>query len=55
MPEELLEAAESGTVEMTDEDSREVRKAYWVLAAVKASPADYRRLLKKMAVDSGGE
>jgi hypothetical protein len=50
VPEELLEASESGTFEMTDEDSREVRKAYWALAALEATPADYRRLLAEMGM-----
>jgi hypothetical protein len=50
LPEAVLEAAESGTVEMTDEDSREVRKAYWALAALEATPADYRRLLAEMGM-----
>ena len=44
LPEAVLEAAEAGT-EMSDEDSREVRKAYWALAGLEATPADYRRLL----------
>jgi len=49
LPEAVLEAAEAGT-EMTDEDSREVRKAYWALAALEATPADYRRLLADIAI-----
>jgi DNA-binding transcriptional regulator YiaG len=48
LPEAVLEAAESGNVEMTDEHSREVRKAYWSLSALEASPADYRRLVAEM-------
>jgi hypothetical protein len=55
LPEAVLAEAESGTIEMTDEVSKEVQKVYWSLAALEATPADYRRLLKKMAVDSGGE
>jgi transcriptional regulator with XRE-family HTH domain len=47
LPEAVLEAAESGTV-MTDEDSRDVKKVYWSLSALEASPADYRRFLAEM-------
>ena len=35
LPEAALEAAESGTVEMTDEVSKEVRRVYWSLSALK--------------------
>ena len=49
LPEAVLEAAEAGTLAMADEHSRGVRKAYWVLAALKASPADYRSLLADIA------
>ena len=55
LPEAVLEAAEAGTVDMTDEDSREVKRVYWSLAALEATPDDYKLLLKKIAVDSGGE
>jgi hypothetical protein len=48
LPEAVLEAAESGTVEMTDEDSRDVKKVYWSLSALEATPADYRRFLAEM-------
>ena len=48
LPEDILRAAESGTVEMTDEVSKEVRRVYWSLSALEASPADYRRLLADM-------
>ena len=54
LSEAVLEAAESGTVEMTDEDSKEVRKAYWALAALEATPADYRRLLADIAMKANG-
>ena len=54
LPEAVLEAAESGT-EMTDEVSKEVKRVYWSLSALEATPADYKLLLKKMAADSGGE
>jgi ribosome-binding protein aMBF1 (putative translation factor) len=49
IPEDILEVAESGTVEMTDEVSKEVQRVYWSLSAVQGSPADYRRLLGEMA------
>jgi hypothetical protein len=55
LPEAVLEAAEASTVDMTDEDSREVKRVYWSLAALEATPDDYKLLLKKIAVDSGGE
>jgi hypothetical protein len=50
LPEAVLEAAESGTVEMTDEYSREVKRVYWALSALEASPGDYQRLLAEMAM-----
>jgi len=40
---------------MTDEVLEEVQRVYWSLSALAATPADYKLLLKKMAVDSGGE
>jgi len=55
LPEAVLEAAESGTVEMTDEDSRDVKKVYWSLSALEATPADYRRLLAGMATQASGD
>src|SRR5271165_5968815 len=55
LSEDILRAAESGTVEMTDEDSREVQRAYWSLSALEASPADYRRLLTGMATQANGD
>jgi len=48
LSEDILRAAESGTVDMTDEDSREVQRVYWSLSALEASPGDYRRLLAEM-------
>jgi len=50
LPEAVLEATESGTLAMADEHSREVRKVYWALAALEATPADYRRLLAEMGM-----
>ena len=55
LPESVLNAAEAGTVDMTDEDSREVRKAYWALSAVESTPADYRRLLADIAMKANGD
>jgi transcriptional regulator with XRE-family HTH domain len=52
---DVLRAAESGTVKMTDEVSKQVRRVYWWLSALEASPADYKLLLNKIATDSGGE
>jgi DNA-binding transcriptional regulator YiaG len=48
MPEDILRAAESGTVEMADEVSKEVKRVYWSLSALEATAADYRRLLAEM-------
>jgi len=50
VPVDILEGAESGTVEMTDEVSKEVKRVYWSLSALKASPADYRSLLAEMGM-----
>src|SRR5271165_4444203 len=55
LSEDILRAAESGTLDMTDEDSREVQRAYWSLSALEASPADYRRLLTGMATQANGD
>jgi ribosome-binding protein aMBF1 (putative translation factor) len=49
VPADVLRAAESGTVEMTDEVSEEVQKVYWALSALEASPGDYRSLLADIA------
>ena len=49
------QAAESGTVKMTDEVSKEVRRVYWSLSALRASPADYRRLLADIAMKVNGD
>ena len=55
LPEAVLEAAEAGTVEMTDEVSQEVKRVYWALSALEATPADYRRLLATIPMkDIGG-
>ena|SRR5208283_5405786 len=50
LSEAILRAAESGTLEMTDEVSNEVKRVYWSLSALEATPDDYRRLLDGMAM-----
>jgi transcriptional regulator with XRE-family HTH domain len=55
LSEDILEAAEAGTVEMTDEVSKEVKRVYWALSALEASPADYRGLLAAMATQASGD
>ena len=55
LPEDILEAAEAGTVEMTDEVSKEVKRVYWSLSALEASAADYRRLLADISKKASGD
>jgi DNA-binding transcriptional regulator YiaG len=55
LSEAILRAAESGTVDMTDEVSREVKRVYWSLSALEASPADYRGLLADIAMKTNGD
>jgi transcriptional regulator with XRE-family HTH domain len=55
VPEDILERAELGAIEMIGEGLDDVRRVYWSLAALEASPADYKLLLKRMATDSGAE
>jgi predicted transcriptional regulator len=55
LPEAVLEAAEAGTVEMCDEVSEEVKRVYWTLSALEATPADYRRLLAEMEMKACGD
>ena len=55
LPEDVLRAAESGTVEMTDEVSKEVQRVYWSLSALEGTAADYRHLLTGMATQASGE
>jgi DNA-binding transcriptional regulator YiaG len=55
LSEDILRAAESGTVEMTDGVSKEVQRVYWSLSALEASPGDYRRLLAAMDVKTNGD
>jgi transcriptional regulator with XRE-family HTH domain len=55
IPEKILTEAELGTVEMTDEVSKEVKKVYWSLSALEATPDDYRRLLAEMAIKASGD
>jgi hypothetical protein len=53
-PEDILEGAESGKLEMTGEDLKDVQKVYWSLSALEASPADYRHLLADIAMKTNG-
>ena len=55
LPADVLRAAEAGTVELTDEVSKEVKRVYWSLSALEASPADYRRLLADIAMKANGD
>jgi ribosome-binding protein aMBF1 (putative translation factor) len=50
IPEDILERAESGELELTGEDLEAVQRVYWALLALEATPADYRRLLGEMAI-----
>jgi hypothetical protein len=50
IPEDILERAESGELELTGEDLEAVQRVYWALSALEATPADYRRLLGEMAI-----
>ena len=47
---DILKAAESDKLEMNGEDLEDAQRVYWSLSALKASPADYRRLLAEMDV-----
>jgi hypothetical protein len=49
MPEDVLQAAESDTIE-PGEDLEDVQRIYWALAALEATPSDYRRLLADIAM-----
>jgi hypothetical protein len=44
VPEELLEASESGRFEMTDKEFNDLRDVYWTLETDQASDADYKRM-----------
>ena len=55
LSEDVLRASESGTVEMTDEVSKEVKRVYWSLSALEASPSDYRRLLADISKKASGD
>jgi DNA-binding transcriptional regulator YiaG len=50
VPEDILEGAELGKLELTGEELEDVRRVYWSLAAVEATPADYRRLLADISM-----
>src|SRR5271166_3647451 len=45
VPEELLEAAESGRFQMTDPEMKDLRDVYWTLGTDQASDADYKRIV----------
>jgi DNA-binding transcriptional regulator YiaG len=55
LSEDILRAAESGTVEMTDEVSKGLQRVYWSLLALEATPGDYRRLFAEMDVKANGD
>ena len=55
LPADVLRAAEAGTVELTDEVSKEVKRVYWSLSALEASAADYRRLLADISKKASGD
>jgi transcriptional regulator with XRE-family HTH domain len=55
LSEDILRAAESGTAQLSDEDARDVKKIYWSLSALQATPADYRRLLADIAIKANGD
>jgi transcriptional regulator with XRE-family HTH domain len=48
IPEDILAEAESGKLELTGKDLKDVQKVYWSLSALEATPGDYRRLLAEM-------
>jgi DNA-binding transcriptional regulator YiaG len=54
-PEDILVAAESGNLAVIGDDLEEAQRVYWSLSALKASPADYRRLLAEMAMKARGD
>ena len=47
VPEELLEEAESGRFEMTDEEVNDLRDVYWTLETDEASAADYKSIVNQ--------
>jgi DNA-binding transcriptional regulator YiaG len=44
-PEDRLKAAESGGLEMIDEEVKDLRDIYWTLETGQASAADYKRIV----------
>jgi transcriptional regulator with XRE-family HTH domain len=52
VPENILEAAESGTLAMIGDDLEDAQRVYWSLSALRATPADYRCLLAAMATQA---
>src|SRR4029077_7173525 len=55
VPDNILEAAESGKLAMIGDDLEDAQRAYWSLSALEVSPADYRRLLTQMAMKARGD
>jgi transcriptional regulator with XRE-family HTH domain len=48
VPDDILEAAESGKVAMIGDNLEDAQRVYWSLSALEATPADYRGLLADM-------
>jgi len=55
VPENILEAAESGKLPMIGDDLEDAQRVYWSLSALEATPADYRRLLADIAIKANGD
>ena len=55
VPVDILESAESGNLKITGDDLADVQKVYWSLAALEASPADYRRLLADISMEANAD
>jgi transcriptional regulator with XRE-family HTH domain len=55
LAEDVLERAEAGTVQLSGDDLENPQRVYWSLAALEASPADYRRLLADIAMKASGD
>ena len=52
LPEDILERAESGMLELAGEDLEAVQRVYWALSTLEATPSDYRRLFAEMEMES---
>jgi transcriptional regulator with XRE-family HTH domain len=55
VPENILEGAESGKLEMTGDELEDAQRVYWSLSALEGTAADYRRLLTGMATQANGD